>query len=335
VTSSTTVVSESRTRPTRVTAYFSTPVLDAAVVIGLAAFPILLPGYLDLGTRMIVLTMCAMSLDLLVGYCGLITLGHAAFFGIGAYTAGILALRAASEPIVGLLAGGIAAAALGIVSSAVLLRSRRLTLIMLSLATVLIVQEVANRMNWLTGGADGLQGITMAPVLGRFAFDLYGRVAYVYAAVVLALAFLAFRSVIDSNFGKSLVGIRENEARMRAIGTPVDARLRAVFTISATMAGVAGALQAQVAEFVSLNAVSVEFSGEIMIMLILGGAGSRYGAFLGAPLYVFMQDYLAKEDPANWYLWIGLMLLAIVLFAPGGLTRWIAAMAQRLEERRA
>ena len=335
MTASTVAVSEARARAAGLTSQVSTRVLDAAVLVALVVFPIVLPGYLDLGTRMIVLAMCAMSLDLLVGYCGLVTLGHAAFFGIGAYTAGILALRASPEPIVGLVAGGVAAALLGIVSGTVLLRGRRLTLIMLSLVTVLIVQEIANRMNWLTGGADGLQGITMAPVMGRFAFDLFGRVAYVYAAVVLALAFLVFRTVIDSNFGKSLVGIRENEARMRAIGTPVDARLRSAFVISATIAGIAGALQAQVVEFVSLNAVSVEFSGEIMIMLILGGAGRRYGAFLGAPLYVFMQDYLAKEDPANWFLWIGMMLLAIVLFAPGGLTRWIAALAQRLGGQRA
>jgi branched-chain amino acid transport system permease protein len=334
VTASTAVVPEARGGAAGLTSSFPTRVLDLAVLVALAAFPILLPAYLDLGTRMIVLAMCAMSLDLLVGYCGLVTLGHAAFFGIGAYTAGILALRVTPEPLLGLIAGGVAAAVLGIVSGIVLLRSRRLTLIVLSLATVLLVQEVANRMNWLTGGADGLQGIAMAPVLGRFAFDLDGRVAYVYAAIVLALGFLVFRSVIDSNFGKSLVGIREHEARMRAIGTPVDARLRTAFVISATIAGVAGALQAQVAEFVSLNAVSVEFSGEIMIMLILGGAGLRYGAFLGAPLYVFMQDYLARQDPANWYLWIGLMLLAIVLFAPGGLTRWIAVGAQRLEGRR-
>jgi branched-chain amino acid transport system permease protein len=307
--------------------------IDGAVIAALVAFPILLPGYLDLGTRMIVLALCAMSLDLLVGYCGLVTLGHAAFFGMGAYTAGILALRVSPEPLTGLLAGAATAALLGLVSGTVLLRSRRLTLIMLSLATVLLVQEVANRMNWLTGGADGLQGVTMAPVLGRFAFDLYGRVAYVYAAVVLALGFLVFRTVIDSNYGKSLVGIRENEARMRAIGTPVDGRLRTAFVISATLAGLAGALQAQVAEFVSLNALSVEFSGEMMVMLILGGPGRRYGAFLGAPLYVFMQDYLAREDPANWYLWIGIMLLAIVIFAPGGLTRWIGVLAERIEAR--
>ena len=311
----------------------STRVLDAAVFAALALFPLLMPGYLDLGTRMVVLALCAMSLDLLVGYCGLVTLGHAAFFGLGAYAAGIFALRVSPDPVFGLVAGGAAAAVLGVVSGAVLLRSRRLTLIMLSLATVLLVQEVANQMNWLTGGADGLQGISIAPVLGRFAFDLYGRVAYVYAAVVLGLGFLVFRSVIDSNFGLSLVGIRENEARMRAIGTPVDARLRTAFVISATLAGIAGALQAQVAEFVSLNAVSVEFSGELLVMLILGGAGRRYGAFLGVPLYVFMQDYLAREDPTNWYLWIGLMLLVIVLFAPGGLTKWLAALAQRLRGR--
>lgn len=316
-----------------VTSLVSTRILDAAVIAALVLFPIVMPAYLDLGTRMIVLALCAMSLDLLVGYCGLVTLGHAAFFGLGAYAAGIFALRASPEPLSGLLVGGVAAGLLGIVSGAILFRSRRLTLIMLSLTTVLIVQEVANRLNWLTGGADGLQGITLAPVLGRFAFDLYGRVSYVYAAVVLAFGFLAFRSVVDSNFGKSLVGIRENEARMRAVGTPVDARLRTAFAISATLAGVAGALQAQVAEFVSLNAVSVEFSGELLVMLILGGAGRRYGAFVGAPLYVFMQDYLAKEDPTNWYFWLGSMLLVIVLVAPGGLTAWVSGLARRMPRR--
>ena len=308
---------------------------DGLVIAALVVFPLVFPGYLDLGTRMIVLALFAMSLDILVGYCGLVTLGHAAFFGIGAYTAGILALRATPEPLVGLAAGGAVAALGGVVFGTVLLRSRRLTLIMLSLASVLMVQEVANRMNWLTGGADGLQGIVMAPVLGRFAFDLYGRVAYVYAAVVLAFAFLVFRTVIDSNFGKSLVGIRENEARMRALGTPVDARLRTAFVIAAALAGVAGALQAQVAEFVSLNSASVEFSGEVMVMLILGGAGRRYGALLGAPIYVFMQDYLAREDPTYWFFWLGIMLLAIVLFAPGGLTRWLAALGQRRERQAA
>ncbi|MBI4885507.1 MAG: branched-chain amino acid ABC transporter permease [Acidobacteria bacterium] len=294
----------------------------------------LAPGSLDLGARMAILVLCAMSLDLLVGYCGLITLGHAAFFGAGAYAAGIFAVRASADPVAGLVVGGAAAALLGLLSGVVLLRSRRLTLIMLSLATVLIVQEAANRWGGVTGGADGLQGIAMSPLLGRFAFDLSGRVAYVYAATTLAFAFLMFRSLVDSRFGQSLVGIRENEARMHALGTPVGARLRTAFVISAALAGVAGALQAQVTEFVALNAVSVEFSGEILIMLILGGAGRRYGAFLGAPVYVFMQDYLAREDPANWYLWIGLMLLAIVFLAPGGLTAGVAAIARRIRGRR-
>ena len=309
-------------------------VLDGLVIAGLAVFPFLAPGYLDLGTRAVILVLCAMSLDLLVGYCGLVTLGHAAFFGVGAYAAGIFALRASAEPLAGLLVGGLAAAIAGVLSGAVLLRSRRLTLIMLSLATVLLLQETANKLGWLTGGADGLQGIAIGPVAGRFAFDLFGRVSYVYAAVVLALAFLVFRSIVDSPFGKSLVGIRENEGRMRAIGTPVDRRLRVAFVIAAAMAGVAGALQAQVAEFVALNALSVEFSSEILIMLILGGAGRRYGAFLGAPVYVVMQDYLAREDPANWYLWIGLLLLAIVFLAPGGLAAWVEASARRLKGKR-
>lgn len=303
--------------------------LDFAIPVALALFFLVMPGYLDLGTRMIILTMVAMSLDLLVGYCGLVTLGHAALFGTGAYAAGIFALRVSADPVLGLLAGGVAAACLGLASGAVLLRSRGLTLIMLTLATVSILQEIANKAHGLTGGADGLQGISMRPVFGLFDFDLYGRVSYAYAAFVLLAGFLAFRTLIDSNFGKSLVGIRENESRMRAVGTPVFARLLTAYVISAALAGVAGALQAQVTEFVSLNALSVEFSSEMMVMLILGGAGRRYGAFLGAPLYVVMQDYLAKEDPTGWYLWIGLMLVGIVLFAPGGLTAWITTVHRR------
>ncbi|OFW00278.1 MAG: hypothetical protein A3I61_08975 [Acidobacteria bacterium RIFCSPLOWO2_02_FULL_68_18] len=308
----------------------STRALDGLVLAALAAFPMVAPGYLDLGTRMAILALCALSLDLLVGYCGLVTLGHAAFFGVGAYAAGIFAVRAWAEPLAGLVVGGLAAALLGLVAGSVLLRSRRLTLIMLSLATVLVVQEAANRAAWLTGGADGLQGIVMGPVAGAFPFDLSGRVSYTYAALVLAVSFLVFCAVIDSTFGRSLVGIRENEGRMHAIGAPVDVRLRAAFVISAALAGVAGALQAQVAEFVALNAVGVEFSGEILIMLILGGAGRRYGALVGAPLYVFMQDYLAREDPTYWHLWLGLMLLAIVFLAPGGLTAWTSGLARRM-----
>lgn len=306
-----------------------TRALDGLVLAGLVAFPLLAPGYLDLGTRVVILTLAAMSLDLLVGYCGLVTLGHAAFFGVGAYAAGIFAIRVWAEPVTGAIVGGAAAALLGVVAGIVLLRTRRLTLIMISLATVLVVQEAANKMGWLTGGADGLQGIVMQPVLGQFAFDLSGRVSYAYAAVVLALGFLLFRMLVDSPFGRSLVGIRENEARMHALGTPVTRRLHAAFVVSAALAGTAGALQAQVSEFVALNALSVEFSGELLVMLILGGAGRRYGAFLGVPLYVFMQDYLAREDPANWYLWIGILLLGIVFLAPGGLTAWITALARR------
>jgi branched-chain amino acid transport system permease protein len=304
-------------------------VLDWAIPATLALFFFAMPGYLDLGTRMIILTMVALSLDLVVGYCGLVTLGHAALFGMGAYAAGIFAVRVSAEPLLGLMVGGVAAAILGLASGVVLLRSRGLTLIMLTLATVSILQEIANKSHALTGGADGLQGISMGPVAGWFDFDLSGRVSYVYAAIVLLIGFLLFRTLIDSNFGQSLVGIRENEARMRAIGTPVFTRLLTAYVVSAALAGVAGALQAQVTEFVSLNALSVESSSEMMVMLILGGAGRRYGAFLGAPLYVLMQDYLAKEDPTGWYLWIGLILIVIVLFAPGGLTNWLTTIRRR------
>ena len=208
---------------------------------------------------------------------------HAAFFGVGAYAAGIFALRASAEPLAGLLVGGVAAAIVGVLSGVVLLRGRRLTLIMLSLATVLLLQETANKLGWLTGGADGLQGIAIGPVAGRFTFDLFGRVSYAYAAVVLALAFLVFRSIVDSPFGKSLVGIRENEGRMRAIGTPVDARLRAAF-VSPRQWPVWRERSRRSRRIRSPERIERRVLERILIMLIPGGAGRRYGAFLGAPV---------------------------------------------------
>ena len=293
----------------------------------------LLPDYLGLGARVLNMALFALSLDLILGYAGIVTLGHAAFFGLGAYTAGILGARGWSEPISGLIAAGVLAALLGLVSGMVILRTRGLTLLMLTLAILFMVQETANKAGFLTGGADGLQGVVIDPIFGMFRFDLFGRTAYLYSLVVLFLCWMFSRRLVHSSFGRSLIGIRENTTRMHAIGSPVRQRLVTIYTISAALAGVAGALLAQTTQFVGLTVLGFQRSGEIVIMLVFGGIGRLYGAFVGASLYMIAQDQLAKLDPTFWYFWIGLLLVMLVMFARGGVLGLIDRFVHRLRRR--
>ena len=274
--------------------------------------------YLALGCQILIMILFAMSLDLVLGYAGIVTLGHSAFFGVGAYAAGIYAARVSGEPLSGLIIGAVAAAAIGWTSGLVILRTQGLTLLMLTLAITALLAEAANQASFITGGADGLQGVDMHPIFGIFNFDLYGRTAYIYCLVVLFVAWLFARRLIHSPFGQSLIGIRENAARMHAIGSPLRVRLVTIYTISAALAGVAGALLAQTTQFVGLTVLGFQRSGEIVIMLVFGGAGRLYGAFIGATLYMIAQDQLAKLDPTYWYFWIGLLLVLLVMFARGG-----------------
>ena len=288
-------------------------------VAALAAF-FLLPEYLSLGARILIFILFALSLDLILGYAGIVTLGHSAFFGLGAYTAGILGAKAGiTDPFVQLFFSGSAAALLGLATGAIILRTRALTLLMLTLAITAILLEIANKASSLTGGADGLSGVVVAPILGLFKFDLFGRTAFLYCLVALFVGWWAVRRIIYSPFGAMLTGIRENRARMHAVGAPVYWRLVLVYTISATMAGVAGALLTQVNQFVGLNVLGLEPSGDLLVMLILGGVGRLYGAFVGPVIYLIAQDYLAKQYPEYWYFGIGVLLITVVLFAPGGI----------------
>ena len=279
-----------------------------------------LPEYVPLGARILVYILFALSLDLILGYAGIITLGHTAFFGLGAYVAGILGAKAGvTDPLLQMAAAGAAAALLGVATGAVILRTRGLTLLMLTLAITSILLEIANKATHLTGGADGLSGVTVSPILGQFRFDMFGKTAYLYCLLALLLGWWVVRRLIYSPFGASLVGIRENVVRMHAIGSPAYARLVAVYTISATIAGCAGALLTQTNQFVGLNVLSFEFAGELLVMLVLGGVGRIYGAFVGPLVYMIAQDQLAKQFPEYWYFGIGLLLVAVVLFARGGL----------------
>jgi branched-chain amino acid transport system permease protein len=300
--------------------------------VALVAF-FVLPEYLSLGARILIYILFALSLDLILGYAGIITLGHSAFFGLGAYTAGILGAKfGVSDPFLQLLAAGLAGALLGITTGAVILRTKALTLLMLTLAITSIVLEIANKAGWLTGGADGLSGVKVDPILGLFRFDLFGRTAFLYCLAVLFVAWWVLRRMIYSPFGAMLTGIRENTTRMQAVGAPVYWRLVLVYTMSATMAGIAGALLTQVNQFVGLNVLGFEPSGELLVMLILGGVGRLYAAFIGPVVYLIAQDYLAKQFPEYWYFGIGVLLIVVVLFARGGILglaeKWLQALSR-------
>jgi len=277
------------------------------------------PEYLALGGQILIMVLFALSLDLVLGYAGIVTLGHAAFFGTGAYVAGILAVHGWSEPLSALLAAAAAAGLLGVITGAIVLRTSGLTLLMVTLVVTQLLQEGANKLGWLTGGADGLQGIVIAPLLGAFRFDLFGRTAYLYSLAILFLAWVVARLIVHSPFGRSLIGIRENATRMQAIGSPVFQRRLRIYAISAALAGIAGALLTQTTQFVALQVLSFELSGTVLVMLILGGVGRLYGAFIGAPLYMIAQDQLARDDPVYWLFWIGLLLVLVVMFARGGI----------------
>ena len=294
--------------------------------IALAGF-FLLPEYLSLGARILIYILYALSLDLILGYAGIITLGHSAFFGLGAYVAGILAARIGiTDPMLQLVAAAAAGALLGIFTGAIILRTRGLTLLMLTLAITSVLLEIANKATALTGGADGLSGVVITPILGYFKFDLYGKTAFLWCLLVLFAVWWLVRRLIYSPFGASLTGVRENIVRMHAIGAPVYLRMVLVYTFSGTIAGIAGALNTQTNQFVGLNVLGFEPSGELLVMLILGGVGRIYGAFAGPLVYLIAQDWLAKQFPEYWYLGIGAILVIVVMFARGG----ILGIADRL-----
>jgi branched-chain amino acid transport system permease protein len=286
------------------------------------------PDYLSLASQIAITALFALSLDLILGYAGIVSLGHAAFFGIGAYTAGLLSKHYFGEPLTGLLIAGIVSGVGGYAMSHIIVRFRHLALIMLTLGLGLLLHEAANSASALTGGADGLQGIRVGTLFG-FRFDMFGRTAYAYSLAVLFICFLFARRIIHSPFGLALRGIRENAARMPAIGAPSRAHLRKAYTIAAVMAGIAGALLTHTTSTVSLEVLSFGRSADVLVILILGGAGRLYGGIVGAIIYMVARDQFSGLNPQYWYFWIGLLLVAVVMFLPNGILGGLSKFLQR------
>lgn len=279
-----------------------------------------------------IVALFAVSLDLVLGYTGIVSLGHAAFLGFGAYSAALFAKHIHPDPLVGLCVGMVAATLLGGVCSLSIMRGSDLTRLMVTLGTALILLELANKYSDLTGGADGLQGVLMGPLLGHFDFDLIGQVAAWYSLSVLFLLFVLSRRLVHAPLGATLKAVRDNRLRAMAIGIPVTARLAVVYTVAAGIAGAAGALMAQTTGFASLDVFALDRSADVMLMLAIGGVGWLYGGIVGAVAFKLMYDVIANITPQYWTFWIGLFLVVLVMVGRERLIRpWTWFSAARRE----
>jgi branched-chain amino acid transport system permease protein len=294
----------------------------------LAGSFVVLPEQLTLMSQILILGLFAVSLDMALGYAGILTVGHAAFFGAGAYAAGLLAKHGWGEPFSGLLLALVACAALGYALSHLVVRGTDLARLMITIGVCVLFAEGANRLSGITGGTDGLQGIALSPVLGLFEFDLFGRTAFWYAYALVLAAFLAVRLMLRSPFGLVLRGIHDSGKRMQAIGSPVASRLRMAYAISAGIAGLAGALLAQTTQFVGIESIGFNRSAEVLIVLVLGGTGRLYGGLVGAIVYMLVHDAFADLNPQYWMFFLGIFLIAVVMLGRGGILGMLSRLVR-------
>ncbi len=285
------------------------------------ASPLLMRDHALIINEVAITALFAVSLDLILGYSGIVSLGHAAFFGMGAYAAAIFAKGVNPDPLLGLVFAIGVSTVLGAVCSLTIMRGSDLTRLMVTLGVALILMELANKLDWLTGGADGLQGVVMGPLLGRFEFDLYGRTAAWYSLTVLLVLFVLARRMVNSPFGATLKALRDNRLRAMAIGIPVTARLAVIYTIAAGVAGAAGALLAQTTSFASVEVFAFDRSADLVLLVVIGGTGWLYGGVIGAVIFKGLQDWISSITPQYWTFWIGLFLVVLMLVGRERLTR--------------
>lgn len=306
---------------------------EIAFWLALVAVYFLLPDYLMLAAQILITGLFAVSLDLILGYAGIVTLGHAAFFGLGAYTAGLLTTVGYTEPVMGLLAAGVVAGIFGYLTSFLVLRGRDLSRLMITLGIGLLLHAAANQATGLTGGVDGLQGMVAGKVLGLFNFDLYGKTAYFYVLAVCFLIFVVVRALMTAPYGLSLRSIRENQQRAVAIGIPIRARLTNIYTFAAVIAGISGALLTQTTQFVALDVFSFQRSADLLIILLVGGTATLYGGFVGAAVFLLAQNWLSNLNAQYWLFWLGILLIVTTRYMPGGVLGGLKNL-RRLASRR-
>lgn len=289
-----------------------------------------LPDHHLILTEVVIFAILALSLDLILGYGGIVSLGQAAMYGVGAYAAGLFSIHVTGEPLSGLIVGALAGAVVAFMTSFLLLRGGDMTRLMVTLGVAAVFAEIANQAAWLTGGADGLQGIAIDPIFGMFDFDIFGHVGYAYSLAVLFVLVLFARLVVSSPFGYSLRAIRDNPLRASAVGIPVNARLVAIYTLGGAYAGIAGSLFTQTQQFLSLDALSFQKSADGLMVLVIGGTGYLYGGIIGSLVYELIQDAVASATPQYWQFWIGILLIAFVLIGRDKPRNLVADLSSRL-----
>jgi branched-chain amino acid transport system permease protein len=306
----------------------------AIILIVAAIGYFLFPNNLALLTRILGIALLVLSLDLVTGYCGVATLGHAALFGAGAYASGIAAVHfGITDPIAMVGVGAIGGALAGLVSGAIILRGHGLAQLVLSIAVIHLFHEAANKASSYTGGSDGLAGIAPDPVFGLFGFDLWGRTAYGFGVALLVIVFILLRFLVRSPFGMLCRGIKEDPIRVSAMGASVQGTLIKMYVISGAVAGVGGALNAISTQVVGLDSLSFTTSAEALVMLVLGGTGSLYGALIGTVTFMWFEDFVSAANPFHWLTIVGALLIAVVLFAPKGLYGTAAQLLDRFRGR--
>ncbi|HZH10821.1 MAG TPA: branched-chain amino acid ABC transporter permease [Microvirga sp.] len=298
-----------------------------AIIVAGAAGYWLFPDNLALLTRIVAIALLVLSIDLIVGYCGVATLGQAALFGSGAYAAGIACVNGVTEPMTLIAIGAVAGAAAGLLMGAVMLRAHGLAQLVLSIAIVQLFHEAANKASAITGGSDGLAGLMVSPLFGIFEFDLWGKTAYIMGVVLLLLVFVALRFVVSSPFGMLCRGIKQDPLRIRAMGAFVFPVLLKMFVISGAVAGMGGALAAISTQVVGLDSVSFELSANALVMLVLGGLGTLYGALIGTVIFMSFEHVVSAINPFHWMTMVGALLIAVVLAAPGGLSSLVERLS--------
>jgi len=299
---------------------------EIAFWLALIAVIFVWPSRAALVNEALIAGLFALSLDLILGLTGVVSLGQAAFFGLGAYTAAILANAGYDDPLLGLVAAVPPAAIVGLATAPLLLRGADLTRLMVTMGVALMLGELANQNGWLTGGADGLN-FTVAPLFGRFSIGSIGegpRNAALFSLAVLFVLFFASRRLARSPFGISLAAVRENRLRAGALGVSSSRRVIAIYAVSAVYAGIAGALLAETTQIVSLDLFEFHRSADVLLMLIIGGAGYLYGGIIGAGVFIVIRDVVSAATPEYWEFWIGAMLVVLVLVGRGRIARLLS-----------
>lgn len=289
------------------------------LLVAALACALLFPGYLALLRTIFIVVVFALSYDLLQGCAGIVSLGHAVFFGLGAYTVAILGSHGVAEPLATLAAAMLIAGLVAGVLAPIVVVGNDLNRLLVTLGMGFLFYEAANQAHGLTGGADGLSSFQVGAIGGIWAFDFEGKVGYAYTLAGLVAAYLVVWRVSTSPFGLALRGLRENTARMHALGARVGRHRAIAYVLSGALAGMAGAMLAQTSNFASLDMLGFDRSADVLMMTALGGTGSIPGVILGASLFTWLKDALSSLSPKYWQLGVGLVLMASVFVLPRGL----------------